>query len=104
MTGPFTVTVQSVASVSGTVTTSAGSPVAGALVQDCLDTTGWEGQATTTTSTGTFSLEAGIGDSIDLSAFSPQGSALVSPGPVLIAVPADGVQGETLVLAGLHSL
>ena len=97
--GPFTVTVPSTATVSGTVADSVGTPIADAVVDAC-ETTGGMCNSTTTDSSGAFSVSA-PGNVITLAAYPPQGLQLASASTSPIQVPAGGIQDQTLTLDGI---
>ncbi len=102
--GPFTVTVEKAVPVSGTVTSSDGTTIAGAPVEDCEAVTGWACQRTVTSSDGSFTLEAAPGSSIVLTALPPSGSQLVTASTGAITVPAGGVSGVDIVEGGTGPL
>jgi alpha-tubulin suppressor-like RCC1 family protein len=102
--GPFAVTVNAAAAVSGTVVGLDGTAVAGALVGDCAAVTGWECQSTVSAADGSFSLQAPVGGSVVLTAFPPQGSRLVATSTAALAVGAGGVSGVEIVMAGISPL
>jgi hypothetical protein len=94
--GPYTVTVQTAAAVTGTVVDGgiAATPVAGASVQACV-TGGGECQQATTASGGTYSVNAPVGSSIVLSAYPHPGTGDFATSTAPLTVPASGIQGET---------
>ena len=102
--GPFTVTVERGVPVSGTVTSSDGTKIAGAPVEDCVTVTVGDCQRTVTSLGGSFTLEAAPGASIVLTAFPPSGSQLVKASTGAITVPAEGVSGVRLVESGTSPL
>jgi alpha-tubulin suppressor-like RCC1 family protein len=102
--GPFTVSVQPSTTISGQVTGTAAAGVAGAVVQSCTAVTGDECQSTTTSSSGTFTLDAAVSSSVVITAFPPQGSGLVQTSTDPIAVPSSGVANETISLDGIAPL
>ncbi|HXL91723.1 MAG TPA: IPT/TIG domain-containing protein [Streptosporangiaceae bacterium] len=102
--GPFTVTVQPSTTISGQVTGTAAAGVADAVVQSCMAVTGDECQSTTTSSSGTFTIDAAVSSSVVITAFPPQGSSLVQTSTDAIAVPPSGVANETISLGGIAPL
>ncbi len=102
--GPFTVAVEKAVGVSGTVTSSDGTGIGGAPVEDCAAVTGWNCQRTVTSSNGSFTLEAAPGTSIVLTAFPPSGSQLVKASTGAITVPAEGVSRVKIVESGTGPL
>jgi choice-of-anchor C domain-containing protein len=103
--GPYTVTVQPAASVTGTVTDGgiAANPVVGSVVQACV-TGSSECQETTTATGGSYSVNAPVGSSIVLSAFPLPGSGDVATSTEPLQVPSGGLQGQTIALNGLTPL
>ncbi|HEX2821202.1 MAG TPA: choice-of-anchor C family protein [Streptosporangiaceae bacterium] len=103
--GPYTVTVQTAAAVTGTVVDGgiAATPVAGASVQACV-TGGGECQQATTASGGTYSVNAPVGSSIVLSAYPHPGTGDFATSTAPLTVPASGIQGETISLDGIAPL
>ena len=102
--GPFTVTVEQGVPVSGTITSSDGTKIVGAPVEDCPTVADWECQRTTTSSDGSFTLGAVPGASIVLTAFPPSGSQLVKASTGAITVPAEGVSGVRIIESGTSPL
>ncbi len=98
--GPFRVAVSAPATVSGTVLELGGSsPGAGVTVQSCL--VGGGCTTTTTAANGSFSLTAGAGSTIELTAFPPPNllgqNEVANVGPLAVG---DGLTGQTITLAG----
>ena len=103
--GPYTVATGAATTVAGTVVgEGAGAgPVVGATVQACTAGAS-QCQRTTTAADGTFSLPAPVGASVVLTAFPLPGSGGVPTTTDPIAVPAAGIQGESIALSGIVSL
>lgn len=100
--GPYTVTVQQSADVSGEVIDGgiAANPVSGAPVQDCVSGTS-ECQQTTTGTDGTFDVKAPAGATIVLSAYPLHGSGDTATTTNPLTVPAGGLTGQTIALDGI---
>jgi choice-of-anchor C domain-containing protein len=103
--GPYTVTVQAAATVTGTVVDGgiAVTPVVGSPVQDCVTGTG-ECQETVSGSGGAYSLNAPVGSSVVVSAYPLPGSGDASASTSPLTITASGIENETISLDGVSPL
>ena len=103
--GPYTVSVQSAAPVSGTVTDGgiAANPVAGTTVQACTVSQA-ECAKTTTASDGTYIVKAPLGQPVIVTAYPLPGSGDATTSTSALTVPAAGLAGETISLNGITPL
>ncbi len=93
--GLDTVTIEATATISGTVVNSAGDPVSDVEVDAC-DTSGTSCESATTDDTGAFTLTAGAGATVVLTAYPPQGSGQSATSSPATTVPAAGLAGVTI--------
>jgi YVTN family beta-propeller protein len=96
--GPYTVTIEATATISGSVVDSSGNPVSNVEVDAC-DTSGNACESATTDDTGAFSLAAVVGTTIVLTAYPPPGSAAGQASTGAIQVPSGGLSGQTITVS-----
>jgi choice-of-anchor C domain-containing protein len=103
--GPYTVTVQTAAAVTGTIVDGgiAANPVVGSPVQACVAGTE-ECQQALSGSGGAYSVNAPAGSSVVLTAYPLSGSGDTATSTSPLAVPAGGIQNETISLDGITPL
>jgi hypothetical protein len=102
--GPYTVIVGAATTVSGSVVNGTGDPVTNVTVDAC-DPTDATCESAITDATGAFSVPVLAGADIVLTAYPPPGSGVTTASTGVLAIPADGLTGETItVTSGIPAI